>query len=55
VPWHGSTLYSRNLTAFVLAFSNDGAFKLDLDDEIVKGCLVTHAGEVRAARTAPKP
>lgn len=55
VPWHGSTLYSRNLTAFVLAFSKDGAFKLDLDDEIVKGCLVTHAGEVRAARTAPKP
>ncbi len=55
VPWHGSTLYSRNLTAFVLAFWRDGAFKLDLDDEIIKGCLVTHAGEVRTGKTAPKP
>ncbi len=55
VPWHGSTLYSRNLTAFVLAFWKDGAFALDLEDEIVKGCLVTHAGEVRSGGTAPKP
>ena len=55
VPWHGSTLYSRNLTAFVLAFWNDGAFDLDLEDEIIRGCLVTHAGEVRAGGAAPKP
>jgi NAD(P) transhydrogenase subunit alpha len=55
VPWHGSTLYSRNLTAFVLAFWKDGAFALDLEDEIIKGCLVTHAGEVRAGKAAPKP
>ena len=46
VPWHGSTLYSRNLTAFVMAFWKDGAFNLDLDDEIIRGCLVTHGGEV---------
>ena len=51
VPWHGSTLYSRNLTAFVLAFWKDGKFHLDLEDEIIKGCLVTHAGEVRTARS----
>jgi NAD(P) transhydrogenase subunit alpha len=54
VPWHGSTLYSRNLTAFVLAFWKDGKFNLDLDDEIIKGCLVTHAGEIRTAKPAPK-
>ncbi|HVN76630.1 MAG TPA: Re/Si-specific NAD(P)(+) transhydrogenase subunit alpha [Thermoanaerobaculaceae bacterium] len=47
IPWHASTLYSRNLTAFVLAFWKDGAFRLDLDDEIIRGCLVTHGGEVR--------
>ncbi len=47
MPWHASTLYSRNLTAFVLAFWKDGAFNLNLDDEIIKGCLVTHAGAVR--------
>jgi proton-translocating NAD(P)+ transhydrogenase subunit alpha len=55
VPWHGSTLYSRNLTAFILAFWKDGAFALDLEDEIIKGCLVTHAGEVRGGKGAPKP
>lgn len=47
VPWHASTLYSRNLTAFVLAFWKEGSFRLDLEDEIIRGCLVTHAGEVR--------
>jgi NAD(P) transhydrogenase subunit alpha len=46
VPWHGSTLYSRNLTAFVTAFSKDGEFRLNLEDEIIRGCLVTHGGEV---------
>jgi NAD(P) transhydrogenase subunit alpha len=55
VPWHGSTLYSRNLTAFVLAFWKDGAFNLDLEDEIIKGCLVTHAGEVFIDKPASKP
>jgi NAD/NADP transhydrogenase alpha subunit len=47
MPWHASTLYSRNLTAFVLAFWKDGAFNLDLDDEIIRGALVTHGGEIR--------
>ena len=50
VPWHGSTLYSRNLTAFVLTFWKEGKFNLDLDDEIIKGCLVTHAGEARIGK-----
>jgi NAD(P) transhydrogenase subunit alpha len=49
---HGSLLYSRNLTAFVLAFWKDGAFKLDLSDEILKGCAVTHDGAVVHAATA---
>jgi len=47
MPWHASTLYSRNLTAFVLAFCKDGRFLLDLDDEILRGALVTHGGETR--------
>ena len=47
MPWHASTLYSRNLTAFVLAFWKDGAFLMDLDDEIIRGALVTHQGEIR--------
>jgi NAD(P) transhydrogenase subunit alpha len=43
---HGSLLYSRNLTAFVLAFWKDGAFRLDLSDEILKACTITHDGQV---------
>ncbi|MGE5663316.1 MAG: Re/Si-specific NAD(P)(+) transhydrogenase subunit alpha [Deltaproteobacteria bacterium] len=46
VPWHASTLYSRNLAAFVLAFWKDGRFPIDRDDEIVRGALVTHRGEI---------
>jgi NAD(P) transhydrogenase subunit alpha len=43
---HGSLLYSRNLTAFVLAFWKDGAFKLDMNDDILKGAAITHDGAV---------
>ncbi len=50
VPWHASTLYSRNLAAFVLAFWKDGRFVLDLDDEILRGALVTHEGRVPAEK-----
>ncbi|MBK9129252.1 MAG: Re/Si-specific NAD(P)(+) transhydrogenase subunit alpha [Phycisphaerales bacterium] len=45
---HGSLLYSRNLTTFLLAFWNekDKQFNLDLADDIIKGALVTHDGNV---------
>ena len=46
MPLHASLLYSRNLSAFVLEFWKDNAFNLDLDDEIIKGAMVTHQGEV---------
>ncbi|MGH7701498.1 MAG: Re/Si-specific NAD(P)(+) transhydrogenase subunit alpha [Gemmatimonadales bacterium] len=51
MPLHASLLFSRNLTAFVLAFTQDQAFQLDLNDDIQQGALITHAGEVRHART----
>jgi NAD(P) transhydrogenase subunit alpha len=51
LPLHASLLFSRNLTAFLLAFTKDKAFQLDLNDDIQQGALVTHAGEVRHART----
>jgi NAD(P) transhydrogenase subunit alpha len=51
MPLHSSLLFSRNLTAFVQAFTKDKAFQLDLNDEIQQGALITHAGEVRHART----
>ena len=51
MPLHASLLFSRNLTAFVLAFTKDKAFQLDLGDDIQQGALITHEGEVRQART----
>jgi proton-translocating NAD(P)+ transhydrogenase subunit alpha len=51
MSFHASTLYSRNLANFVLAFWKDGAFNLDLTDEILKGATVTHNGAVLHDRT----
>jgi NAD(P) transhydrogenase subunit alpha len=46
VAFHGSLLFSRNLTSFVLAFWKDGAFGLDLSDDILKEATITHEGKV---------
>ena len=51
MPLHASLLFSRNLTAFVLAFTKDKAFQLDFNDDIQQGAVITHDGEVRHART----
>jgi NAD(P) transhydrogenase subunit alpha len=51
MPFHASLLFSRNLTAFLQAFTKDGAFQVDLTDDIQQGALITHGGEVRHART----
>jgi NAD(P) transhydrogenase subunit alpha len=51
VPYHASLLFSRNLTAFVQAFTKDKTFQLDFTDEIQQGALITHRGEVKHART----
>jgi proton-translocating NAD(P)+ transhydrogenase subunit alpha len=51
MPFHASLLFSRNLTAFVLAFTKDKAFQLDFSDDIQQGALITYNGEVTHART----
>jgi len=50
MPLHASTVYSRNLTTFMLEFWKENEFKLDLEDEIIAGALVTHNGEIRDER-----
>ena len=52
VAFHGSLLYSRNLTAFVLAFWKNGTFALDLTDDILREATITHDGRVVHAATA---
>ena len=51
MPLHASLLFSRNLTAFVQAFTNEKAFQLDFTDDIQQGAVITHDGEVKHART----
>jgi NAD(P) transhydrogenase subunit alpha len=50
MPADASLLFSRNLTAFIQAFTKDKAFQIDLNDDIQQGALITHAGEVKHAR-----
>ena len=48
VAVHASQMYSNNLTNFLETYWDKDAknFKLNLEDEIIKGCLVTHGGNV---------
>jgi len=54
MPTDASTLWSRNLLAFVTAFTKEGRFHLLVDDEILRGAMITHQGEVthKATREA---
>jgi NAD(P) transhydrogenase subunit alpha len=46
VAIHASQMYSRNMEKLLLHLTKDGVMQMDLTDEITKGCLITHAGEV---------
>jgi len=49
-----SALYSRNATSLLQVLIKDGTLNIDLNDELVRGPLVTHNGEVlhKATRAA---
>ncbi len=48
VAVHASQMYSANITALVEELWNDEAkgLNLDFEDEIVRGCVVTHDGKI---------
>jgi NAD(P) transhydrogenase subunit alpha len=52
MPLHASLLFSRNLTAFLQAFTRNQSFVVDLSDDIQQGAVITHEGTVRHSRTA---
>ncbi len=47
VPHHASALYARNLASLIEHVLDDEGFRLDPDDPILDGCLLTHAGVCR--------
>jgi len=51
MPGPASRLYAQNVVNLVTLMTHDGAFAPDFDDEIVSGCCVTAAGEVRHGPT----
>jgi NAD(P) transhydrogenase subunit alpha len=46
VPAHASQLYARNLVTFLDHLVDEGRLKVDLEDEITRGTLITHEGAV---------
>jgi NAD(P) transhydrogenase subunit alpha len=50
LPFHASSLYSRNLVNLLLLMVKDGALNIDFSDEIIDAAAVTHGG----ARRTPK-
>ena len=51
---HASQLYSRNIQSLLELMIDEGALKLDFDDEIIAGACVTRGGEIvhAGAKTA---
>jgi len=46
VPNHSSEMYSKNLLSLITHIGKEGKVTLNLEDEIVKGSLITHNKEV---------
>jgi NAD(P) transhydrogenase subunit alpha len=46
VPAHASQMYAKNLTTFLDHLIEEGELKIDLEDEITSGTLISHQGRV---------
>ena len=52
MPHDASTLYARNVLELALLVFKGGKLALDLNDEIIKGVLLTHDGQITHGPTA---
>ena len=47
MPYHASQMYSRNIASLLgLLLTKEGTLNLDLKDDVIKGTVITHGGEV---------
>lgn len=46
LPQQASQMYARNITSFLLVMLKDGNLNINLQDELIRGSLVVHKGEV---------
>jgi NAD(P) transhydrogenase subunit alpha len=47
MPVHASQMFARNLTSLLKEVLSDGELAVDMENDVVGPCCVTHAGEVR--------
>ncbi|MDE2822311.1 MAG: Re/Si-specific NAD(P)(+) transhydrogenase subunit alpha [Chloroflexota bacterium] len=52
MPTHASQMYARNMLNFINHIVKDGGIVIDTEDEITKGCLITHGGDIVHEATA---
>jgi H+-translocating NAD(P) transhydrogenase subunit alpha len=50
VAAHASQAFSRNIEKLLVHLTADGAWKINLDEEITKGCVITREGEIVHAK-----
>lgn len=43
---HASEMYGRNVANLLALLIEDGALAIDVEDEVIKGCLLTHEGQL---------
>lgn len=50
---HASEMYAQNLFNLLSPFIEEGALELDLDDEIIRECMITRGGDIVSERIHP--
>jgi NAD(P) transhydrogenase subunit alpha len=50
VAFHASQAFSRNIEKLLLHITAEGTWKIDLNEEITKGCVITKEGEIVQAK-----
>ena len=53
MPVHASQMYARTIQTAIGELVDEGALKMDMEDEIVAGCCCTHEGAVIHPRITP--
>lgn len=46
LPTQSSTLYGNNISKFLLSIGENNNFNIDLNDEVVRGSIILHKGEL---------
>ena len=46
VPYHASQMLSKNISKLLSELIGDGKIQFDMENEIVRGCLLTHEGKI---------